>query len=193
MIGANDMKKMRVTMTRADLTNIPEYALPEGFYLRLFQAGEQVEWARVETAAGEFASEAKAMERWNSEFGPHLTEFEKRCVFLENDAGKIIGTTTGWYGSLVEGDEIIGRIHWVSLIPEYQGKGLAKPLLTAAMKILEKYHMAAYLTSQTTSYKALNMYEQYGFKPVIRDEQDAEAWIIVEEALKKTTISRYDE
>ena len=168
---------------RKDLADIPEYALSEGFRVRLFQEGEQAEWARVETAAGEFVSEAKAIERFKREFGPHLEEFAKRCVFLENEAGKIIGTTTAWYGSLPEGDEIIGRIHWVSLVPEYQGKGLAKPLLTAAMKILQKYHTAAYLTSQTTSYKALNMYKQYGFEPVILDEQDAEAWDIVEEKL----------
>lgn len=172
-------------MVRSNLTDIPEYVLPEGFYLRLFQEGEQTEWARIETAVGEFESETKAMERFNQEFGEHLEEFTKRCVFLENETGKIIGTTTAWYGSLPGSDEIRGRIHWVSIHPDYQGKGLAKPLLTEAMKILQKYHTAAYLTSQTTSYKALNMYRQFGFEPVILDEEDTLAWAIVEEKLNK--------
>lgn len=179
------MKRMRVAMTRADLKGIPEHSLPEGFKLRLFQEGEIADWARVETAAGEFENEEKALERFEREFGPHLDEFAKRCLFLENKEGKVIGTTTGWYGSLEEGAEIIGRIHWVSIIPEYQSKGLSKPLLTGAMKILEEYHQAAYLTSQTTSYKALNMYMQYGFEPVIRDAEDEEAWAIVEEKLNR--------
>lgn len=179
------MKRMRVAMIRADLQDIPEYSLPKGFKLRLFQAGDDVDWARVETAVGEFESEAEAIERFNQEFGSNLDEFAKRCLFIENENGKIIGTTTAWYGSLEEGDTIIGRIHWVSIIPEYQGKGLSKPLLTAAMKLLAKYHSKAYLTSQTTSYKALNMYLQYGFEPVMRDAADEEAWEIVEEKLNR--------
>lgn len=183
MKGTDKMKKIRVAMTRKDLKNIPEYALPEGFTLRLFQAGDEAEWARVETAAGEFDNEEQALERFEREFFPYLDEFSKRCLFIENEAGEVIGTTTAWYGSLAEADEVIGRIHWVSIIPDYQGKGLSKPLLTEAMKILAKYHTEAYLTSQTINYKALNMYRHYGFKPVIRDAADEEAWAIVEEKL----------
>lgn len=176
---------MRVTMKRNDLTTIPDYSLPEGFTLRLFQEGDQIEWSRVETAAGEFENKEKALERFNREFGSHLDEFQKRCLFIENKEGKVIGTTTAWYGNYEKTDEVIGRIHWVSLVPEYQGKGLSKPLLTEAMKTLAKYHTEAYLTSQTTSYKALNMYLDYGFKPVIRDEADEKAWRIVEEKLNR--------
>lgn len=175
-------------MTRTDLNNIPKHSLPEGFTLRLFQAGEQAEWARVETAAGEFENEEKAMERFNQEFAAHLDEFAKRCLFLENEAGEIIGTTTAWYGAEEDGDEVIGRIHWVSIIPEYQGKGLAKPLLTGAMKIMAKYHTEAYLSSRTISYKALNMYMQYGFKPLVQDAEDEEAWGIVEKKLNRKLI-----
>lgn len=76
MSGADKMKRMRVLMTRADLKDIPEYSLPEGFKLRLFKKGEQTEWARVETAAYEFENEEKALERFNNEFGDHLDEFE---------------------------------------------------------------------------------------------------------------------
>lgn len=183
------MKKIEVTMKREDLKNIPDYSLPEGFRLRFFQEGDQADWVRVETAADEFESEEKAFERFNREFGPHLDEFSKRCVFLINENEEIIGTTTGWYGSLEEAGEIIGRIHWVSLLPEYHGKGLAKPLLTGAMNILAEHHTKAYLDSYTVNYKAINMYRQYGFKPVIRDDQDMEAWAILEEALNQKFIS----
>lgn len=183
LTGVDEMKKMRVLMTRADLNNIPEYSLPEGFNLRLFKKGDQTEWARVETAAGEFESEEKALERFNEEFGAHLDEFEKRCLFLENPEGVVIGTTTGWYGKEEEWDEVIGRIHWVSIVPEYQGKGLAKPLLTGAMKIMAKYHERAYLSSRTTNYRALNMYRQHGFTPLVRNAYEEEAWGLVEEKL----------
>lgn len=179
------MKKMRVLMTRADLTDIPEYPLPDGFKLRLFKKGEQTEWARVETAADEFASEEKALERFTNEFGDYLDEFEKRCVFLESPDGEVIGTTTGWYGKEEEWDEVIGRIHWVSIVPEYQGKGLGKPLLAAAMKVMAKYHDEAYLSSRTTNYRALNMYRQHGFIPLVRNAYEEEAWGLVEEKLNR--------
>lgn len=177
------MKSMRVIMTRADLNNIPEYSLPAGFKLRLFKKGDQTEWARVEAAADEFENEEQALERFNEEFGDHLDEFEKRCVFLENSEGEVIGTTTGWYGKEEGWDEVSGRIHWVSIVPEYQGKGLAKPLLTSAMKIMAEYHEEAYLSSRTTNYKALNMYRQHGFKPLVRNAYEEEAWELVEEKL----------
>ncbi len=186
--GADEMKSMRVIMTRADLNNIPAYSLPEGFKLRLFKKGEQTDWARVETAAYEFESEEQALARFNEEFGPHLDEFSKRCLFLENPAGEVIGTTTGWYGKEEEWDEVIGRIHWVSIVPEYQGKGLGKPLLTAAMKVMAKYHDEAYLSSRTTNYRALNMYRQHGFIPLVRNAYEEEAWVLVEEKLDRKLV-----
>ena len=115
------MKKMKVTMKREDLKNIPEFSLPANFYLDFFQQGEEAEWVRVETAAGEFPNETAAHSRFKREFGPHLDEFSKRCLFLKNEEQQVIGTITAWYGKLAENTETIGRIHWVSILPSYQG------------------------------------------------------------------------
>lgn len=59
----------------------------------------------------------------------------ERCLFIENEHGEAIATTTAWYGDLR--GKVEGRIHWVGVIPEYQGRGLAKPLLSEAMKTLK--------------------------------------------------------
>lgn len=179
------MKEIKIAMFRNDLENIPTYSLPKDFKFRLFKEGDQSKWAQIETAVGEFDNENEALERFEEEFAPHLDEFKERCLFIENKEGKIIGTTTAWYGKLTEDDEIMGRIHWVSILPEYQGMKLAKPLLSKAMHLLAKYHSKAYLTSQTTSYKAVNMYLAYGFKPVVTGKKDREAWTLLEEVLDK--------
>ena len=162
------MKRIPVKMMRKDLLNIPEYSLPTGFRLRLFKKGDERNWARVETSVDEFKNEEDALNRFNNEFGPYIDEMSKRCILIENKDGEVIGTTTAWYGDLNEDGELWGRIHWVAISPEYQGKKLSKPLLSAAMNILADYHSKAYLTSQTTSYQAINMYLNYGFEPLDR-------------------------
>jgi len=179
------MKRIPLKMKRANLNSIPEYELPAGFKIRFFERGEEHLWARVETAVDEFIDEAAALARFEKEFGPFVDEMTGRCLFIENSNGDVIGTTTAWYG-ISEGEEhVSGRIHWVGVVPEYQGKKLSKPLLAKAMQVLAEYHDSAYLTSQTTSYQAVNMYLNFGFEPYVTDETDIEAWKLLEEVLNR--------
>lgn len=126
-----------------------------------------------------------ALKRFNKEFGNHVTEMEQRCIFIENEQREVVGTTTAWYGNLGDDTQMMGRIHWVGIIPAYQGKKLSKPLLSAAMNILALYHDKAYLTSQTISYKAINMYLEFGFKPVQLDENYHKAWQLLAQKLNE--------
>ncbi|MED3651717.1 GNAT family N-acetyltransferase, partial [Heyndrickxia sporothermodurans] len=88
------MKRIPVTMVRKDLLDIPQYSLPAGFRIRLFEKGDEHNWTRVETSVDEFKNEQAALEHFNKEFGPHLDEMSRRCVFIENGDGEVIGTTT---------------------------------------------------------------------------------------------------
>ncbi|MBD7968527.1 GNAT family N-acetyltransferase [Paenibacillus gallinarum] len=182
------MKRIPLKMVRKDLLAIPEYSLPDGYRIRLFEKGDEHHWARVETSVGEFKNEEAALERFNKEFGPYLDDMTKRCLFIENKEGEVIATTTAWYGDLLGNGDISGRIHWVGVTPEYQGQKLAKPLLSAAMNILADHHSKAYLTSQTTSYQAINMYLNYGFEPFITGPTCNEAWSLLEDILDRKII-----
>jgi len=73
----------------------------------------------------------------------------------------------------------------VAVVPEYQGKKLSKPLLAKAMQVLAKYHDSANLTSQTTSYQAVNMYLNFGFEPYLTNGTDIEAWKLLEDVLDR--------
>lgn len=179
------MKRIPLKMMRNDLLHIPEYALPPGFRIRLFEKGDEHNWARIETSAGEFKDEESALEHFNKEFGPYMDEMSTRCVFIENKNGEVIGTTTAWYGDLNGNGEVSGRIHWVGVSLEFQGKKLSKPLLSAAMNILADHHSKAFLTSQTTSYQAINMYLNYGFEPLITGPSCFEAWTLLEKKLNR--------
>lgn len=179
------MKRIPLKMVRKDLLNIPAYALPTGFRIRMFEKGDEHHWARIETSVDEFKNEEAARERFDKEFGTYMDEMAKRCIFIENSNGEAIGTTTAWYGDLNGDGEISGRIHWVGIDPKYQGKKLSKPLLSAAMNILAQDHAKAYLTSQTTSYQAINMYLNYGFEPFLTEPRCHEAWALLEEKLNR--------
>ena len=177
------MKRLRLKMVREDLANIPEYSLPPGFNFRLFKKGDEKTWANIETRVDEFDNEAAALERFRTEFGNHLEEMTERCLFIKNEQGEAIATTTAWYGDLR--GKMEGRIHWVGVVPEYQGRGLANPLLSEAMHLLSKHHDSAYLTSQTTSYQAINMYLNYGFEPFKTEDTCEEAWALMEDVLAR--------
>lgn len=90
---------------------------------------------------------------------------EERCFFLETDAGRVIGTATAWHHPSFHGARY-GRLHWVAIHPEFQGRKLAKPLVGAAMRRLAELHRRAYLTTQTTSWKAVKIYLDFGFEPL---------------------------
>lgn len=183
---AETIKRFRLIMIceNLDKSNIIElaqrYKINDDFLIRNYRKGEENLWAEVETAAGEFKTEKDALIHFEKEFGPYRDEMEKRCFFIEHkESGRVIGTATAWYNDDYRGDRY-GRIHWVGIIPEFQGRKLAKPLMAAAMVQLAKYHDKAYLTSQTTSYKAINMYADFGFVPLIEDEEAVEAWEYLE-------------
>ncbi|MBS4176503.1 GNAT family N-acetyltransferase [Lederbergia citrea] len=179
------MKRIPLKMVKKDLLNIPEYTLPTGFQIRLFEKGDEHNWARIESSVDEFKNEIAALEHFTKEFGSHIDEMSNRCLFIENEHGEAIATTTAWYGDLNGDGEISGRIHWVSVVPKYQGKKLSKPLLSAALNILARHHSKAYLTSQTTSYQAINMYLNYGFEPYLTAPSCYEAWSLMENTLNR--------
>lgn len=182
------MQNIPITMIRPHMNNIPQYKLPNGYHIRPFQINDISNWTNIETAVNEFPNQEAALARFNKEFTNEIDLFTQSCLILENKQNEAIGTTTAWYGKPQGKNKTYGRIHWVAIIPDEQGKGLAKPLLSAAMNILAKHHEKAYLTSQTTSYQAINMYLNYGFQPHITKPTCHKAWTLLEEKLNRTIL-----
>ena len=170
---------------RKNSNDLPRYDLPKGYRFRMFRDGDETLWANIETRVDEFKTEGAALERFEREFGARIHEMADRCLFIETDDGGAIGTITAWYGDLMGDGKVRGRIHWLGVVPEYQGRGLSKPMLTKAMDILVEHHDEFYLTSQTTSWQAVNMYLNFGFEPVRLDENYDAAWSMMEDKLER--------
>ncbi|WP_152655290.1 GNAT family N-acetyltransferase [Oceanobacillus sp. CFH 90083] len=184
------MKHIPLKMIRDHLLDIPQFSLPDGYRIRFYEKGDEHHWAKIEASVDEFKNDVAALEHFKKEFGSFTAEMTKRCLFIESEAGEKIATTTAWYGDLTGDGEITGRIHWVGVMPAYQGKKLAKPLMTTAMNTLAKYHSGAYLTTQTTSFQAVNMYLNYGFEPYCTGAACEEGWTIMEQTLGRKILER---
>ncbi|MDB5082266.1 MAG: hypothetical protein JWP00_4190 [Chloroflexi bacterium] len=180
------MKYISLVMVRENMAGLPSFQLPEGYKIRTFVKGDEHLWAKIEKLAGEFDNEERALEHFQKEFGPFVAEMEDRCFILEDPQGEAIGTATAWYGTFE--NEIRGRVHWVGIVPGYQGKKLSKPLLGAVMMRLAAQYQKAYLTTQTKSYRAVNMYLDFGFVPYNSNdsyETYIEGWQLMEGLLDR--------
>lgn len=177
------MRRIPLKMVHDHIDQSPFFACPGGYTIRTFARRDEQLWAKIETEAGEFADQKQALEHFHTEFGPFLSKFEDHCFLLENNKGEAIGTATAWMG-IFDGEER-GRIHWVGIIPNYQGKKLSKPLLSAAMARLARDYQKGYLTTQTTSYQAINLYLNFGFVPYLCDASSEEGWLLMEQILQR--------
>jgi ribosomal protein S18 acetylase RimI-like enzyme len=109
---------------------------------------------------------------------------------LENSEKKCIGTAMAWFDDhfFREG---YGRVHWVGIHPDYQGKGLAKPLVCKTMEIISERHSKVYLTTQTESFKAIKIYLDFGFKPFFKEKTCHGAWKLMAEFLHHPALEKY--
>jgi RimJ/RimL family protein N-acetyltransferase len=90
--------------------------------------------------------------------------FSQRCFFLYNEKEEIIGTVTGWEDSDFFRTPT-GRMHWLCVRPDYQNRGLAKPLITAALNEISRHRRIIYLTTRPVNFPAIKLYLDFGFFP----------------------------
>ncbi|SFB10999.1 Ribosomal protein S18 acetylase RimI [Lentibacillus halodurans] len=158
-----------------DLKQLSSHPIPDGFEFCLLEREEEGKhWAEIAAATGEFQDISQALERFSTEFAAHLSEAKKRIIFLKTTDGRYAGTASAWFGKW--NNDMIGRLHWVEIIPEFQGQKLGRPLITKALKLLSQYHDQAYLKTQPSSLTAIHIYLAIGFKPVTQTTGEELAW-----------------
>ena len=168
-----------------------EFTLPEGVTLRFWEPGMEEDWGRVHMAAGQLGTMEKALRIFNQEFAPYPEQLRKRMFFLY-EGDRPLATMTLWFwedlGSYSE------RLHWLSCVPDYQGKGLGKLTMEISLWLYHQLGCTSplYLTSQTTSYVGINIYKKYGFVPYLGPMPDNgikwdnnTAWSIIDEKIEQ--------
>ncbi|UCF16129.1 MAG: GNAT family N-acetyltransferase [Phycisphaerales bacterium] len=170
-----------VKMTRENLDDIPEYPWPAGYSTRWYRQGDEDIWLRIQSLADQYNKVTPGL--FEEEFGTDAKALSERQCYLYADDKDAIGTASAWFGN--HGGQPLGRIHWVAIVPEHQGKGLAEPLLAAVCNRLKSLgHSKTYLTTQTCRISAINLYAKFGFVPAIASDRDGEIWRELEKHIK---------
>ena len=140
------------------------HGLPSGFSIRVFVPGDEVPWAGIETAVGEFMTEGEALTYFQSTYLPCSDELARRCVFVRGADGGAVGTITSWWNTTEERRD--PSIHWLAVRPEYERLGLGKALVSECLTRLVwlEGQRDIFLHTQTWSYRAIAIYLKAGFE-----------------------------
>lgn len=169
-----------IRMVRENLDHIPAHPLPDGYTLRYYAPGDDTTWTHIQAAADDIND--VNLPWFRKEFGDDDNTIAERMLFLCDASGQAIGTSTAWFVDEWK-NKPWGLIHWVAILPEFQGRGLAKPLLSATCQRLQHLgHTRAYLNSESTRLPAINLYLNFDFKPWIDTEQDEKVWTGIRES-----------
>ena len=183
------IKYYKLYMFLDNLDNFPEYQLPKGYSFVFYQDGDRDKWIEIESSAGEFKNYEEGIKAWNEYYKDHEDELYNRMVFIKHD-NEYVGTLTAYYDVKGIDDPSVGRLHWFSIKEEYQGKGLAKPLITFVLHIMKELgYRNAKLSTQTNSWLAIKIYLDFGFKPY----NESLGWGIVKHILKRKELDAYEE
>lgn len=149
-------------MRRKKGSTIPIYDLPDGYKFVLYKPSDEKSWAEIETSVLEFENESDALDYFNKEFKPYVAAVEKRCVFIENDTGEKIATSTAWWCCP---NKCLPRLHWVAVKPQYQGLGLGKAIVSKVTRLMLELDgdKDFFLHTQTWSHRAVKIYEKFGY------------------------------
>ena len=161
-------------MIRYDMNGIPVYTLPEDFSIRTYEPGDENFWVELQKHADKLNK--IDLELFHKSFGYDEGVLAQRMFFLLDYDKKIIGSAAAWFNDDYHGERY-GRIHWVAIHPEHQGKGLSKPLLSAACeRLVSLGYRKAYLSTSSARIPAIKLYLKFGFLPEILNSEDETVW-----------------
>ena len=174
----DEMKLLKMSL--ADLsgfstpgTAAPESLLPDEYSFRMYAPGMERDWIRIQNQADDYINVDNKL--FENEFGRYRAELPRRMLFLaKNDV--LIGSATAWLDD-INSEPGTGRLHWVAIVPEFQGRGLAVPMVSRAMSLFPAMDCSrAYLMTNAVRIPAISLYLKLGFKQVIRNPGEQEAW-----------------
>jgi GNAT superfamily N-acetyltransferase len=176
-------RNVYILMEREHLDDIPECPLPPGYSAKWYEPGDTESWIRIHEAAERYAEISEAV--YVKEFGDDPGLLASRQCFLFDAQHAPAATATAWFDDDFHG-RAYGRVHWVAVVPEHQGQGLSKPLLSLVLKrMVDLNHKRAYLCTSTARLPAVNLYEGFGFRPFLRSQEDTDHWSLLNPLLHR--------
>ncbi len=92
-------------------------------------------------------------------YAPKGNLFFEKCLFVCDDRDHPIATGFIW-----KAYEAFNTIHWLKVLKRYEGKGIGRALLSIILGEIEGTDYPVYLHTQPSSYRAVKLYSDFGFK-----------------------------
>ena len=186
----NRIKYYELLMKYDDIAKYKTYELPNGFHYEFYKPGDEQEWIQIHLESGEFTSIERGLKHFHDFYDSFIDELPKRCVFIVDDkTNEKIGTATI---SLLKEPEYgyNGAVDWVAIKKRYQGRNLAKPLISKFMEIANNNgHSKLILHTQTTTWLAGKLYLDYGFE--ILNKEEKAGWSILKTLTNHPKLNEY--
>ena len=133
--------------------------LPEGYTVRLCRRDELEIWKVLALEEPQYVD--YLTEYFDAVYADKADEFFERCLFVCDPQGKPVGTCFLWkaYGK-------IETIHWLHVLPEYEGLGLGRALLTEVLQQAKAEDFPIYLHTHPHCLRAVHLYNEFGFQLV---------------------------
>ena len=164
--------------------------LAEGYSYRMYRDGDEIPWAEIQTAVGEFDSFEDAITYFNRVFLPYTDYLYDRMCFIVDEDENFVATATAWFKE----DEIrrYPLLHWVSTDPKYQGRGFGTSVSKYAVRlfnITDPEEDEIFLHAHTWGYRFVGLGYKMGFrvsmKPLLNRTTHPDFMDIIEKELPK--------
>ncbi len=161
-----------------DLNSVPKFDLIEGYHVEFWGNDKDTdEWVDIHISTGEFNSLEKGKQYFNDFYQHFLNELVKRCFFIVEDYTNIKVATATLSPSEEYGYNCV--IDWLAVRKEYQGRGLARPLISLVCSLAQNLgYDKVLLHTQTHTWIAAKLYLDMGFMP-FNMQEDIKGWQIL--------------
>lgn len=177
-----------VIMIKRDMTSYPRYEMPEGFFIRSYQEGDEKAWADIALEQFILENYDEAMNLYHTVFDEH-PEWMDQCLFaVEEKTGKIAAMLTLWEGGIF--DAPYKKVHWVATREEFRGKGIIKAMITYAMDLFHqlKSEGPCLLQTGTWNWQAIRIYKKFGFEAWFGEDPKPDFYFELEKELENWRI-----
>lgn len=172
--------RRQLVMRRPSLEGIPPVVLPEGYVLRTYREGDEVQIARI----------------FNNSFNPEWDSAKvmrdlvglveglgPERVFIVAFRDLAIATASAWAKPDKWPDS--GYLHMVAVDPPHRGKRLGRAVITRVLECFKKLgYRDVVLETDDFRLPAIKTYIGLGFQPIVFDAEHEERWKAVYRELK---------
>ena len=134
--------------------------VPSGFHVRSCRRDELDAWMAMPFDGPEEAAAYRPFMRdfFARVYARQADLFFERCQFLCDAADRPLATAFVWktYGEIT-------TFHWLKTLPEAEGSGLGRAIVSHVMRPLAAPDYPVFLHTQPGSYRAIKLYSDFGF------------------------------